>query len=91
MFSRPRSRSIPARKNAASAKVVAPNRLLAPFASEEQSSGQAYPPAVGPVSKVRNAELAVAKEWSAVIANQTSPGNAANKAVSNVNSAIAQR
>lgn len=80
--------SIPARKDAASANVVTSDHLLAPFAHEVQNSGESYPPSVGSINKVRNAELAVAKQWSAIIAGQETPKAAAKKAVSEVNSAI---
>lgn len=80
--------SIPARADAAQTKAVTSDALLSPFAKEVQQRGQAYPPAVAAVNKVRNAELKVGQEWSAVIAGQTTPANACKTAVKGVNQAL---
>lgn len=80
--------SIPARKDAAEDPAVANDTLLAPFAKEVQTVGASYPPSAGTVTKVQNAQLAVAQQWSAVIAGQLSPKAAAEKAVAGVKSAL---
>ena len=76
--------SIPSRKDAASDPAVTANTLLAPFAQEVQKVGAIYPPDVGPVIKVQNAQLVVGQQWSAVIAGQEDPAAAAQKSVSGV-------
>lgn len=80
--------SIPARKDAASAHAVADNELLAPFGFEVRTMGALRTPAVGPMTKVTSAQLAVARQWSAMIAGQESPEVAAQKAVADVESEL---
>jgi multiple sugar transport system substrate-binding protein len=80
--------SIPSRRDAAQDPAVTSDQLLSPFATEVQNMGQVYPPAVGPVTEVENAQLAVAQQWSAVIAGQTTPAAAAKKAVTDVQSEL---
>lgn len=80
--------SIPARTDAATSNSVTSDSMLAPFAHEAQANGESYPPKVGPTNKVRNAELAVAKQWSAIIAGQATPQAAARKVVAQVKSAL---
>ncbi len=82
--------SIPSRKDAAADPAVTGNTLLAPFAQEVQANGALYPPGVGPVTKVQNAELVVGQQWSAVIAGQEDPATAAQKSVSGVQSELGQ-
>lgn len=81
--------SIPSRKDAASDPAVTGDTLLAPFAQEVISSGAVYPPEAGSVVKVRNAQLIVGQDWSAVIAGQESAMNAAMQVVEGVENELA--
>jgi multiple sugar transport system substrate-binding protein len=80
--------SIPARADAAQTPAVTNDAMLKPFAKEVQQRGQAYPPNVATVNQVRNAELKVAQQWSAVIAGQTTPASACRSAVKGVEKAL---
>lgn len=73
--------SIPARKDVADAADVTKNPLLVPFADEVKNRGAEYPPKGGAYVA---AQLIIAQNWSAVIAGQKAPADAAKDAVDGV-------
>lgn len=76
--------SIPARADAASDPSIAENPIFQAFANEVQSMGSTYPPPVGPIAQVRNAQLVVGQQWSALISGQSDPSSSCATAVSGV-------
>lgn len=73
--------SLPSRADAASDSAVTGNPLLAAFAKEVASNGGAYPPAAVDPAHVSDLQLLGGQIWSAVIAGQTSPKDAAAELV----------
>lgn len=73
---------IPARKDARKAAHYSP--ITKVFAAEAKRFGHVYPPELGAPSETLSAELAVAQEWSSVIAGQSSAKAGCRKAVAHV-------
>lgn len=73
---------IPSRKDARKAAHYSP--ITKVFAKEAKRYGHVYPPKIGAPSETLSAELAVAQEWSSVIAGQTSAQSGCRNAVSHV-------
>jgi multiple sugar transport system substrate-binding protein len=76
--------SIPARSDLATAPEVTSEPLLAAYATEVKTRGTEYPPKGGAVIA---AQLVVAQNWSAVIAGQKTPAQAAKDMVEGIKSA----
>jgi multiple sugar transport system substrate-binding protein len=76
--------SIPARADAATDTAISDDPILAAFAREVQEMGATYPPPVGPIDQVRNAQLVVGQQWSAVIAGQQDPARSCDVLVRGV-------
>lgn len=73
---------IPSRKDARKAAHYSP--ITKVFAAEAKQFGHVYPPEIGAPSETLSAELAVAQEWSSIIAGQTSAKAACRAAVAHV-------
>lgn len=71
--------SIPARADAAQTEEVTSDPLIAAFAETIATSGQAYPPAVVPAESASDLGLEVGTVWSAVLAGQLTPEDAADQ------------
>ena len=71
--------SIPARADAAQADEVTSDPLIAAFAETIATSGQAYPAAVVPAESASDLGLEVGTVWSAVLAGQVTPEDAADQ------------
>lgn len=71
--------SIPARADAAETEEVTSDPLIAAFAETIATSGQAYPPPVVPAESASDLGLEVGTVWSAVLANQVTPEEAADQ------------
>jgi multiple sugar transport system substrate-binding protein len=80
------SGSIPARTDLATAPEITAEPLLAPYVNEVKTRGTEYPPKGGAVIA---AQLVVAQNWSAVIAGQKTPAQAAKDMVEGIKSAPA--
>lgn len=80
--------SIPSRADAGSDPLITEDPILQAFAHEVQEMGATYPPPVGPITAVRNAQLVVGQQWSAVISGQVSPAEACSTAVEGVESEL---
>lgn len=80
--------SIPARADAGSDPSVTEDPILQAFAEEVQTMGATYPPPVGEIGQVRNAQLVVGQQWSAVISGQSTPAEACETAISGVESEL---
>jgi multiple sugar transport system substrate-binding protein len=78
------SGSIPARSDLANDPQVSSEPLLAAYANEVKTRGTEYPPKGGAMIA---AQLVVAQNWSAVIAGQKSPQQAAKDMVEGIKSA----
>jgi multiple sugar transport system substrate-binding protein len=75
------SGSIPGRTDLASAPEVTSNALLAPYLDEVKNRGAEYPPEAGAAVA---AQAVIAQNWSAVIAGQKTPAQAAKDAADGV-------
>ncbi len=75
--------SIPARKDMAQSGAIKAQPLVAPFVRAVETRGAEYPPAAGAAAAAQNV---VAQNWSAVIAGQKSPQQAAADTESGVKS-----
>ena len=71
--------SIPARADAAQTDEVTSDPLIAAFAETIATSGQAYPAAVVPAESASDLGLEVGTVWSAVLAGQVTPEDAADQ------------
>jgi multiple sugar transport system substrate-binding protein len=76
--------SIPSRADAAADPLIAEDPILSAFAYSVQNMGATYPPPVGPITQVRNAQLVVGQQWSAVISGQSTPSAACATAIAGV-------
>lgn len=76
--------SIPSRADAGADDAVSSNELIAAFAYEVANNGGKYPPAVVKPEGVTNLQLVGGQIWSAVIAGQTSPKDAAAELIKKV-------
>ena len=75
--------SIPSRKDMATSSAVKAQPLVAPYVRSVETRGAEYPPAGGAAAAAQNI---VAQNWSAVIAGQKSPQQAAADTASGVKS-----
>jgi multiple sugar transport system substrate-binding protein len=73
--------SIPARSDAAGAKEVSDDPILAAFAKSIADNGASYPSPAVPPASVADQQLAVGQAWSAVIGGQSTPEQAASSLV----------